>query len=389
MRVLLEFKLVRRFRRSPRRILVKFTSWAAIAGLTLGIASLIIAQSLARGFQSELQEKLLANTAHITVAREDREPIASWKTASETIGKVSGVVSVTGEHSEPAVLVGPISTEFAVLRVSDMNPDFPGVIEPSRVSVAVGRELARSVGIYQSFGHELLTFSGISSPRRTPVGIANEFSTGIQDYDSSWIRISAAEYSRMTGKAFVPSSLNISVSEIYNAPEIAAAIGQGLGAEYRVTDWQEANKPLFAALSFEKKAATAVIWLIILIAALNITTTLALLVSERRVDIAVLRTCGAKTQTLISIFVLEGLTIGAAGIAAGVSLGVALCFTANRFRLFSIPADVYSLNYIPLKPETFDIIMTAAAALAISALAACFPAISAAAIKPMENLRNQ
>lgn len=388
--MLLEIKLVRRFRRSPRRTLVKFTSWAAITGLALGVASLIIAQSLARGFQSEIQEKLLANTAHISVARSDRAPIAGWRAAAMAVQQIQGVASCIGEHSEPAVLSGPEAAEFAVLRVSESPHQPSGNAEPGGVSIDVGRELAARTGSGESAALELVTFSSsLSTPQRTPVRRAGEFSTGISEYDSGWIRISAAEYARMNGAEFLPSSLNISVNEIYEAPAVAAEIRRVIGPEYHVVEWQEANEPLFSALSLEKRAATAIIWLIIVIAALNITTTLALLVSERRADIAVLRTCGAKKRNLVSLFLFEGLTIAAAGIATGISLGIVFCFASNRFRWFSIPADVYSLSYIPLKPEAFDIIVTAIAAVAISALAACYPAFKAAGIKPMENLRNQ
>ena len=389
MRVLLEFKLVRRFRRSPRRTLVKFTSWAAISGLALGIASLIIAQSLARGFQSEIQEKLLANTAHVSVSRSDRASIGGWRAVAMAVQQIQGVASCIGEHSEPAVLIGPEAAEFAVLRVSDPPHQPPVNAEPGGLSINVGRELAARIGSDDSSALELVTFSNLSTPQRTPVRITGEFSTGISEYDSGWIRISAAEYARMNGTEFLPSSLNIRVNDIYEAPAVAAEIRQAIGPEYHVVEWQEANKPLFSALSLEKSATTAIIWLIIIIAALNITTTLALLVSERRADIAVLRTCGAKKRSLVSHFLFEGLTIAAAGIAAGISLGIVFCFASNRFRWFSIPADVYSLSYIPLKPDAFDIIVAATAALAVSALAACYPAFKAAGIKPMENLRNQ
>ncbi len=387
MDVLLAIKLVRRFRRSPRRTLVRFTSAAAVAGLALGIAALIIAQSLARGFQGELQTKLLTNTAHITVARTDRTAITNWRSDVTHIREIAGVTAVRAEHSEPAILIGPRSAEYAVLRVIDSGGIAAG---GGRARITVGNELAKRTGTAESATQELVTFNNMSSPVKTPVLVTGEFSTGIYEYDASWVRMDSAEYARMRGSVeFVPTSLNVSVTDIYEASEAAERIRQIIGPDYFVLDWQDANRPLFAALSLEKKAATAVIWLIIIIAALNITTTLALLVHERRIDIAVLRTCGAGTKYVVSLFVLEGMMLAAIGIVTGIALGISSCVAANKFRWLSTPADVYTLSYIPLRPELVDTALAALAAFAVALIATFYPAIKAAGVKPMESLRDQ
>ena len=156
---------------------------------------------------------------------------------------------------------------------------------------------------------------------------------------------------------------------------------------FQVIDWQEANQPLFAALSLERKVSLAIISLIIFIAALNITTTLALLVNERRFDIAVLRTCGAKGKTLMLIFLLEGVLIGIIGIISGVILGLLVCFFGNYFKLISISAEVYSLSYIPFHINFFSVLLIALTALIICLLATVYPAYRASRLKPLDNLR--
>jgi lipoprotein-releasing system permease protein len=127
--------------------------------------------------------------------------------------------------------------------------------------------------------------------------------------------------------------------------------------------------------------------LIIFIAALNITTTLALLVNERRLDIAVLRTCGAKGKTLIGIFLLEGLLIGFLGIVLGLIFGLSACFLGNYFKIVSLSEQVYSLSYIPFHITFLSVLLIALTTLFICLLATVYPAYRASKIKPLENLR--
>src|SRR5262249_52532664 len=155
----------------------------------------------------------------------------------------------------------------------------------------------------------------------------------------------------------------------------AEQIRREVPGDFKVLDWQETNKPLFAALSLEKKVALAIISLIIFIAALNITTTLALLVTERRLDIAVVRTWGGKGRDIVAVFLLEGMFLGALGIAIGVIIGSAACLIANYFQIISLPTEVYALNNVPLKVDITDVSLTALAAFIVCLLATVYPAL--------------
>jgi len=159
---------------------------------------------------------------------------------------------------------------------------------------AIGARLAEKLNLKIGDTAEILTLEN-QTPSR--IRIAGTFETGLYDYDSTWIYISPEKFARLRGKTeFTPTNLSISVKDIYKTDETAQKIRSELGENFKVVDWQEANRPLFAALSLERRVALAIISLIIFIAALNITTTLALLVNERRFDIAILRTCGARTR---------------------------------------------------------------------------------------------
>ena len=129
---------------------------------------------------------------------------------------------------------------------------------------------------------------------------------------------------------------SVTVIDPFKSKETAQRFNQLLGKGFRITDWQDANKPLFGALSLERKVSFAIISLILFIAALNITSTLSILATERAADMAILRACGAGAGKLMSVFLLEGLILGVAGIAVGLILGLGGCYLGNYFRLVSL-----------------------------------------------------
>lgn len=366
---------------------MKFTSAVAVAGLVAGVASLIIAQALARGFQSEMQDRLLANTPHVAMFRVDGADIYDWRRLTDELKSLENVENVTGFASESIFLVGPSFSNQAVLSTFDL---LEGERTDDGIIVSVGSELAERSGLRAGSIAEIIMLGNGSETRRSRATVTGVFRTGLFDFDSTSVRVSAAGFAKHSGEhQFTPKSLNIAVKDVYRSDETARLISEKTGEEFRVIDWQEANRPLFAALSLEKKVAFAIISLIILIAVLNITTTLALLVNERRSDIAVLRTCGAKAKSLVLMFVIEGLLLGAIGILGGTVLGLLICWLANINRLISLPADVYSIAYVPLEASLPDVLMIGASSFALCLIATFYPAFAASRVKPMENFRIQ
>ncbi|HRH46388.1 MAG TPA: ABC transporter permease [Pyrinomonadaceae bacterium] len=372
-----EVNLAIRYFRSQRKSLARFTALVAIVGIAVGVASLIVAQSLARGFQAEMQDKILANTAHITIFRKDGAEIQHYQQLRTDLAKLENIKKIDATTFESALVIGEKSTNYCVLRV----------VENAENNLAIGKELAEKTGLEVGKKAEIL-ISNNDSAKSSRVGVNATFQTGLYDYDSTWIYLSPNAYTYIFGKqTFYPTVLSIAVTDIYKAKETANLVRQNLSDEYKIIDWQEANQPLFAALSLEKKVSLAIISLIIFIAVLNITTTLALLVNERRLDIAILRTCGATTKNLLSIFLLEGLFLALIGIIAGVILGVTGCFLANYFHLISLEKEVYSLNQITLQPNLTDVVLIVLIAFVLSLIATLYPAWKASQVKPLENLR--
>jgi lipoprotein-releasing system permease protein len=184
------------------------------------------------------------------------------------------------------------------------------------------------------------------------------------------------------------SVISVETPDIYKVSEVSRALREMLGVDYTTVDWQEANRPLFAALALERRMGLFIIGLIIFIAVLNITSTLILLVVERREDIAILSAMGAGTKSIMAIFITEGAAIGLIGTTLGVVLGLLGCFVGDRYRLVSLPADVYSLSSIPFHPQLRDVVLAATIAFVLSLLATIYPARAAARMRPAAILRD-
>ena len=384
--MLFELKLARAFLFTRRRSLARFTAAVAVVTLTVGVAALIVAQAIGNGFRNELQTKILTNTAHIAVFMKDGSRIDNWEAASFKIKDLKGVESVSPDAYDSAVLLGERSTEYAVLKTDDRAADSNG----EEIVVTVGSELAEKSGVTSGDKVRLVVFGDDGQTRESSVMVGSTFATGLYEYDSTWIKISRIDLARIRGEiAFAPSVLNIELKDIFRSREAANEIRNILGESYRVIDWQEANRPLFAALSAERRTGTAVIVLIIVIASLNITTTLTLIVNERRADIAVLKTCGIQTRNIVGLFVLQGSLLAATGVLGGVILGVVSCAFANHFELLKLPADVYSIAYIPLVIEPASVGLTAVGAFLIGTFATLYPALRSSKSRPLDLLRTQ
>ncbi|MDQ3133016.1 MAG: ABC transporter permease [Acidobacteriota bacterium] len=389
-----ELKLALKYFRAKRKSLARFTSIVAVVGIAAGVAALIIAQALSNGFSREMRDKILANTAHVSIFSVDGSEISDWSAIKKNLQKDENIVAVTPTAYESAVLLSANATDYVILRTEDRAAKVENqtgeIWNYELKTISIGAELAKKSGLKSGDEAEIVTLEKDDEPKRTRVRVKDVFQTGLYEYDSTWVYIAPEDFARLRGKRnFTPTVLNVSVADIYKSDETARKIRESLSENFRVIDWQEANRPLFAALSLERKVALAIISLIIFIAALNITTTLALLVNERRLDIAILRTCGAKTRNLMKIFLLEGLLLAFSGIFTGVIFGLLSCFIGNYFRLVNISAEVYSLAYIPLRPDLTSVLLIVLITFILCLLAVLYPAFRASRIKPLENLRNQ
>jgi lipoprotein-releasing system permease protein len=417
------FLAFRHLRSRHKRRLAHVTALIAVVGIAVGVAALIVALSLANGFRDEMRDKILRGTAHLTIMRSDGQPMNDYQEVAARVAKVPGVISAAGTTYDGAVIVGKETSAYAVLRGIDASQHAPREIQQPLVEraspirtdlsrtliagsidelfaapgetgefppVVLGVELAARTRLKVGDMAEIIgTRTAVSTRDRwRHVYVAGIVRSGLYEYDSTWIYLPLDTAAALSGNTHAASVVGVQVSNIYDVKQTAASVKQLLGDSYTTVDWQEANRPLFTALAFERRIGVVIIALIILIAALNITTTLILIVMERRRDIAILNTMGATSGSIMGVFVIEGAIVGALGALAGVALGALAILLANRYRLISLPADVYSISNVPLNFNVREMALAALVALALSVVATVYPARAAARIRPAEMLRD-
>ncbi|MGB7921928.1 MAG: FtsX-like permease family protein, partial [Pyrinomonadaceae bacterium] len=266
--------------------------------------------------------------------------------------------------------------------------------EAALPGVVLGAELAARTGLRAGdtgqiiSGEATLTPLGLA-PRYRRVRVAGIFRSGLYEYDATWIYVSLASAATFAGApAGSAPAISLEVEDIYAVGQAAERARRAMGDEYTTVDWQEANRPLFAALALERRMGIFIIALIILLAAINITMTLILVVVERRAEIAILSAMGTRPASIMSIFMIEGAAVGGLGALCGVGLGLVACFIGDHYKLVSLPADIYSLSNVPFHTRGRDVALAALVAFILSLLATIYPARAAARMRPAEAFRD-
>jgi len=389
------FLALRYLRSRRKRRLARATSVAAILGIAMGVAALIVAFALSNGFRDEMREKILQGTAHLSVVRADGRPLENYSELASQVKQVDGVVAASATTYDGALVRGTKGSSYAVirgvekdavhaswLREGSFGPLFETSSNPSAV---VGADLASRIGL--SLGDVFqVQPANDSTPRR--LRVAGVFSSGLFEYDSTWIYVSMETASEFAGNNHAASVMSVQVNDVDNVKQVSADISKTLGNSYTIIDWQQANQPLFAALALERRMGLFIIGLIIAIATLNITTMLILVVVERRRDIAILNALGATRTGVMLLFIIEGAVVGAIGAAVGVAIGFIACAIGNHYKLVSLPADVYSISNVPLIARPTEMLIAALVAFLLSVLATIYPARAASRMRPVEALRD-
>ena len=391
------FLAFRYLRSRHKRRLARATSLAAIAGICMGVAALIVAFALSNGFRDEMREKILQGTEHLSVLRADGHPIENYSELATRLRQVEGVVSASATTYDGAIARGPKGSTYAVIRGIEKDRaqwltegSFGPLFEPSPtiVNAVVGSEVAARLGVSVGDVFQIIPANESAGGLTHRLRTAGIFRSGLFEYDSTWIYVSFDTASVLSGDSHAASMMSVQVSDAENVKQVSAGVAKTLGNGYTTIDWQQANQPLFTALALERRMGLFIIGLIIAIATLNITTMLILVVVERRRDIAILNALGATRTGVMLLFIIEGAVVGAIGAVAGVLLGLAACFIGNYYKLVSLPADVYSISNVPLNARPSETLLAALIAFALSVLATIYPARAASRMRPVEALRD-
>jgi lipoprotein-releasing system permease protein len=263
--------------------------------------------------------------------------------------------------------------------------------EDDRPGILLGRDLAMKLSVRVGDQVDLLTPNGTLSPmgmlpRKRTLKVAGIFALGLYEFDSQYGFVSL-DFAKRLLNTDTPGVIQLRVHDIYDANAIAQRISDALGKDYVAEDWSELNRSLFSALWLEKMAISTTIGLIVFVGALNIISSLILLVRQKSRDIAILKTMGTSSRRVMAIFMLQGLVIGVIGTTIGGTLGLALCWVLDTYELIQIPMDVYQVSHVPFVVLPLDLAVVAVASVAICFLATIYPSRQASRLDPVQALR--
>src|SRR5262249_5123870 len=264
------------------------------------------------------------------------------------------------------------------------NPDLNGVI--------LGSDLATSIHVTKGDLVTLVSPEGLLSPlglmpKFKKLKVLGTFHSGLYEYDTSWAIVSMKTAQRLFSLDDSVTLIEARIRDLENADAVSTRIGKRLGSQYQTDNWINQNKSLFSAMRLEKLMLFITIALIVLVAALNIVTTLVMMVLEKHKDIAILMAMGTTSRQIMRIFMLQGILIGIAGTILGAFLGISICWVMDHYRIIKLPLDVYFIPYLPFRIRLTDFMLIISTALLISFCSTLYPAIRASRIQPAEALR--
>jgi lipoprotein-releasing system permease protein len=391
---------------------ISFISGVSMLGIALGVAALIIVLSVMNGFQKEVRDRMLSVIAHIEVSDANGGALADWKKTAEearrnpqVIGAAPFVASqaliARGDDMHGIVVRGIVPQEEAT--VTDLAAKLKDTtlarLVPGTWSVVLGGELARSLGVKEGDKVTIVLPGGQVTPagivpRLRTLTVVGTFDAGHYEYDSGLALVAlddAAKLFRVEG----PTGIQLRLKELDQAPLVGAELAQSLGPSVVVRDWTSTNRNWFSAVQVEKRLMFIILTLIVAVAAFNLVSTLVMTVTDKRADIAILRTLGATPRSVMAIFMVQGAASGVIGTIAGVLLGLVVAFNIDVIvpaiervlHVSFLPSSVYLISRMPSDPQQGDIVPIAIISLVLAFVATLYPSWRASRMQPAEALR--
>jgi lipoprotein-releasing system permease protein len=399
--IALRYLLARR-----KQAFISVISLVSTLGVIVGVMALVLALALMTGMQRELRNRILGATAHLFVWKQGG--ITDYRAEAAALARVPGVTGAAPAVLGKALISSGRGEAFITLKGIDPIlerdvTDIEGAMRSGDLDavagdggdglpgIVIGTDLAKTLGVVEGDEVTVLTPQGNLTPmgvypRSRRLRVAGRFSLGLYEFDSTFGFVSLPLARRMLDRAEV-DVIELRIADIYRAADVQAAIPATLGARYFSQTWAELNRALFQALWLEKMAISITIGLIVMVAALNIVASLVLLVMEKSPDIAILKTMGASARSVMAVFMLQGLIIGAVGTLIGASAGYGVALILDRYQLIRVPMDVYQIAYVPFVIEWRDLAVVVASAIVICFLATIYPSRQAARLDPVDALR--
>lgn len=387
----------------------------SVAGVALGVMALIIVLAVMTGFEEDLKEKILGTNAHIVVLS-GTGAVQDYPQLIKKVEGMNGVVAATPFIYNQVMLSTGKNVSGVVLRGIDVATDakvtnlHKSMVEGDLKSleaevgktpgVVIGKELAKNLGLFLGDTVDVISPMGNITPlgmmpKLNRFRITGIFNTGMFEYDSTLAYVSLKEAQQFLGLGDVVTGIQLKVRDVYKTGQLALQIDQELGPPYHARDWMQMNKNILFALKTEKSVMFIILTLIVLVAAFGIASTLFMVVMEKTRDIAILKSMGATSRSIMRIFVFEGLIIGVLGTIIGVLGGLLVALNLEPivsviqkltgFELFS--KDIYYLDHFPSQVVASDVVLISVTAVLISFAATLYPSWAASRMAPAEALR--
>lgn len=418
MSVPFELKIGLRYLKAKRKsTFISIITFISTAGVTLGVMALIIVLAVMTGFERDLKEKILGTNAHVVVIRSGA-PMENYQTVMSQLQKLPGVQASTpfiynqvmlstGRHVSGVVLRGidPVSdkqvTRLARSIVQGSMDDLSGnAASGSLPGVLIGRELARHLNLFLGDRVNVVSPTGTITPlgmmpKLKPFRVAGIFNTGMFEYDSTLAYVSLDQAQKFFDLGDTVTGIQLKVTDVYATTDLVRRINHEFGPDLYARDWMQMNRNILFALKTEKVVMFIILTLIVLVAAFGIASTLFMVVMEKTRDIAILKTMGARSSSIMKIFVFEGLLIGVVGTILGVLFGLLVSYNLEPIidlvqkltgkNFFS--KEIYYLDHFPSHVVMSDVVTISITALLISFIATLYPAWQASRMLPAEALR--
>lgn len=407
------FYIGMRYTRAKRRTqFISFITLTSILGIALGVTALITVLSVMNGFESELRERILGMTSHTTITGRNGQ-LKNWQGLEEKIigtphvvGSapfVRGQVMISADRQVSGTLLRGVIPEYEpkVSEVaSKMKAGKLSDLVKGKFGIVLGAELASYLGVRVGEKVTIISPQVNSTPagilprlkRFTVVGV---FQVGMYEYDRNMAITHISDAGKLFRLGDAVSGLRLKLDDLFNAPKITKSLANELYSEYSVSDWTKAHSNFFRAIKTEKRVMFIILLLIVAVAAFNIVSTLVMVVTDKRGDIAILKTQGMSNMSVMGIFIVLGGVIGIVGTALGMLGGVLLALNIETiipaiegfFGVQFMAADVYYISDVPSKLVWDDVYQIAGIAFILSLLATLYPAWQASRINPAEVLR--
>ncbi len=386
---------------------VSLNTFISIAGVVIGVATSIITLAVMTGFQGYFRDKILSALPHIVVMEFTGTGVKDQQSLQDKVEKVPHVLATTPfiygqsmlttqDRMQGVVVRGidPVKeakvTDLAknmtagALRDLENGGKLPGII--------IGEDLARKLGV--SVGDTVTMVNPLGE--ETPMGLIPKmkkftvvglFDAGMYDYNVTFVYIALPDAQKFFDLQGRISGIQVRIDDVYAAGTISSAIQKAAGYPYITRNWMEQNKNFFSALLLEKIGMSLILFVIIIVASFNIIGTLTMIVMEKNREIAILKSMGSSSRSIVKIFMFAGLAIGIVGTVIGSLIGYSAVAVITKTDVITLPKDVYQVSHLPLIISGYDILLVSLTALGISFLATLYPSWQAAKQDPVEVLR--